>query len=592
MSNFFQLIGARPTAIATSAANLRTEPSAKYVQGQLVLVPIAATPTQFSWDAASLAADDGTTVIKPNDIAPLAPGRFLLLPGPPLSIPGIARTLFVDGTFVGISTGTIVAPYKTIQDAINAVPPGGPGSNPWQILVAPGNYPEAPVTLANQQIVIQPFGTPMDAAGGDQPLIGVNNFTFTTSGSTNQPYLALRGFNGVIMFVDETVPPASVGVLDLLGCTFNGIASSVGFFGGLLNMVSTVVTPGNVTMGSATVRTSRCSVAGTLSALTWQDSESSVVGNVNVTSGLATPGMVLEDSNVQGLLTCNVITELALSGTSLKSAARFGGLAGPTLVTNASRWKGGAGYYDIQHTVREESLSPTLDLTDEYVILRPAAATTINVTLPDARLFVGNGYAATETNAGTTRTPARHLIIKNGAVVTDGLVAFLPGTGAQRIDGQLTSGVILFPGESVVLVPVFNTAFADWSWETLYRFGRNYQVVSSLGLSATAGAAYVTKATITTPPLRGTYRINYHCMASVSNAATDVQTRLRNVTDAADLVVCRSDPDSTVERIVHSGFANVSFVGVAKTFTIDFQAPAGVANAQVENAWIEIWRVF
>lgn len=79
MSGFLN-IAARPLLCPTSVANLRTCESSLFTAGMLALVTISGTRTLFSWDASSMAADDGTTVIKPNDISGGDPGRFLYLP--------------------------------------------------------------------------------------------------------------------------------------------------------------------------------------------------------------------------------------------------------------------------------------------------------------------------------------------------------------------------------------------------------------------------------------------------------------------------------------------------------------------------------
>ena len=44
---------------------------------------------QFAWNAVSLTADDGVTVIKPDDLAPSAPGRWLkIVPPAPVPLAG------------------------------------------------------------------------------------------------------------------------------------------------------------------------------------------------------------------------------------------------------------------------------------------------------------------------------------------------------------------------------------------------------------------------------------------------------------------------------------------------------------------------
>lgn len=58
----------------------------------------------FAWDSVSVAADDGVNVIKPNDLAPIDPGRWLRLASP-VPPPGAGELHF---TLSGMYAGAIV----------------------------------------------------------------------------------------------------------------------------------------------------------------------------------------------------------------------------------------------------------------------------------------------------------------------------------------------------------------------------------------------------------------------------------------------------------------------------------------------------
>jgi hypothetical protein len=70
-------INSRPSLSAADAAALRAGISQQYGIGQFAV--LSGSRKLFFWDPASAAADDGTTVIKPDDIAGPNPGRFLVV---------------------------------------------------------------------------------------------------------------------------------------------------------------------------------------------------------------------------------------------------------------------------------------------------------------------------------------------------------------------------------------------------------------------------------------------------------------------------------------------------------------------------------
>lgn len=65
----------------------------------------------FVWDAASVAVDDGVSVIKPNDIAPANPGRWLIFP--PVAVPEPYRFLLA-GVFSGVPVPAFFDPPELV----------------------------------------------------------------------------------------------------------------------------------------------------------------------------------------------------------------------------------------------------------------------------------------------------------------------------------------------------------------------------------------------------------------------------------------------------------------------------------------------
>jgi hypothetical protein len=593
MSDFYELVTARPTILAASAANLRTEPSAKFLTGQPALVPIGGAEVPFAWDGLSLAADNGTTVIKPNDIAPLSPGRFLIVQAVFIEMP-LRQTLYVDGSFVGVSTGSIADPFVTIQAAINAVPAPTLDNEVWTILIAGGRYNESPIIPANRWVVLQaiedtstpfnasvllgPPGGPFGDISWNMGLVGNRNGCGVKGIVCNSILIFATALGGTALVVEDSVTAPG------------GIVVIAGVWTGNLVLNRSVV-QGGITAGDAALLSSENVAIGGSSLKLVIDSDSRFIGNVTINEAVLPGTSVFKGSFVTGPLSCPA-SNYTMDAEAMRYASKQGAFVTTPASGTVNLFRGDAGFYQARHTVRTTGVNAVLNYADDYVACTPLAATTITVTLPSASMFA-DLIGGADTAGGVIRAPGRHVQIRNiqqsGAT---GIVQVTP-LGADRIDGAGPAApLFLYAGESCVLVPIFHPSIGQYSWEPIYRVGRNYQVVSSLGLSATAGAVYATKLTLgPTPALSGIYRVNYRLIASVSNANTDVQSRLRNVTDAVDMVVCRSDPDSTAERTVHSGYANVTFLNAAKTFTIDFQAPSGAANAQVEDAYIEIWRV-
>lgn len=72
----------------------------------------------FRWDPASVAADDGVNVIKPDDILPANPGRWLLVPPP-----GVTAEPY-NFELSGVYSGALVPGY--FAPPILVVPPAVP----------------------------------------------------------------------------------------------------------------------------------------------------------------------------------------------------------------------------------------------------------------------------------------------------------------------------------------------------------------------------------------------------------------------------------------------------------------------------------
>ena len=106
-----------------------------------------------------------------------------------------------------------------------------------------------------------------------------------------------------------------------------------------------------------------------------------------------------------------------------------------------------------------------------------------------------------------------------------------------------------------------------------------------------AAARFQDKVTLTTPSLRGIYRISWSAFVDQSNTNDSVEARLRNTTDdvsvGSKIVI---EPKDVGNRYSVGAFAEIVFTGAAKTFKIQWRQQGG-STAAIQEARIEIWRV-
>jgi hypothetical protein len=126
-------------------------PSSGFATNMLAVVMVGLGPGFFVWDALSTAADDGATVIKPNDVAPGAPGRWVLMSGGSsmaaeafvFRLEGDYSGAILDGSFDGpmlvISARTIARVWLLRRTA------GSAGTTRVAVLVNGANIFPAPV---------------------------------------------------------------------------------------------------------------------------------------------------------------------------------------------------------------------------------------------------------------------------------------------------------------------------------------------------------------------------------------------------------------------------------------------------------------
>lgn len=122
-------------------------------------------------------------------------------------------------------------------------------------------------------------------------------------------------------------------------------------------------------------------------------------------------------------------------------------------------------------------------------------------------------------------------------------------------------------------------------------FGRDYQREAELTRTTTSLTTPVTKVTMVTPALTGTYRVAWG--ATVDQSATNqaVRARLRNVTDGLTVGSPHiQTPQDTGDRMKAYGANEIVFAGLGKNLQLQYNAVSG-GTAGCADAFIELWRV-
>ena len=102
---------------------------------------------------------------------------------------------------------------------------------------------------------------------------------------------------------------------------------------------------------------------------------------------------------------------------------------------------------------------------------------------------------------------------------------------------------------------------------------------------------FQTAVSLVTPALTGTYRINFYCELACSSTNKSALCQLLNVTDS-NAEVCYGNVYTlgNMTYIMVSGFGDVSFVGAAKTFRLQYAAATPPVETFIRRARLEIWK--
>jgi len=185
-------------------------------------------------------------------------------------------------------------------------------------------------------------------------------------------------------------------------------------------------------------------------------------------------------------------------------------------------------------------------------------------------------------------SPGVNAIPKAGALGTLSSGWLQQATESAKGAAEIATLVETLAGldDSRIVTPL---KLAGWHAQT-DPFGQDYQRAASLARSTTTSLTFLTKTSLTTPALTGTYRVSWE--AIVDQAATNqfVEAQLYNNTDATvehGPAIFR--PTNSAERSPVRGHSIVTFTGAAKTFEIQYRATGSTAG--IAQARIEIWKV-
>jgi hypothetical protein len=121
-------------------------------------------------------------------------------------------------------------------------------------------------------------------------------------------------------------------------------------------------------------------------------------------------------------------------------------------------------------------------------------------------------------------------------------------------------------------------------------FGQDYQSALTAARTETTSTSFVTKTTLTTPELTGTYRVAWHAVIDHGSVNSSMEARLYNATDdgVVGAIEIFEPKDLSDQHHVY-GVAEVVFTGAAKTFNLQYRAQSSTAG--IQDASIELWRV-
>lgn len=217
------------------------------------------------------------------------------------------------------------------------------------------------------------------------------------------------------------------------------------------------------------------------------------------------------------------------------------------------------------------------------------------ITSPDAPADVTKAAAAAGSSANIARQDHKHDISTAapstiGTANAEGNATSLARSNHIHLHGNQTDGY--YHQVATTGLPGFMSGTDKRKLDNISVFGQDYLYAADETTTTTTSSAYRTKVSLTTGSLTGTYRVGCSAALFVGTNNRNVQARLYNVTDVAEIsTIYHVLETANTERTQLNSFQNVTFTGAAKTFRIEFNSPNNTATVSCLRARIEIWRV-
>jgi hypothetical protein len=123
-------------------------------------------------------------------------------------------------------------------------------------------------------------------------------------------------------------------------------------------------------------------------------------------------------------------------------------------------------------------------------------------------------------------------------------------------------------------------------------FGADFQSAVNVARATTTSGTFVTRTSLTTPQLTGTYLVQWMAVVDASATNRRVEAQLLDVTSSATVGEIQiAEPKDTRNRIRVGAFFTETFSGSAKQWDITYRINGGSGTAGIAQATIMIWRV-
>lgn len=204
----------------------------------------------------------------------------------------------------------------------------------------------------------------------------------------------------------------------------------------------------------------------------------------------------------------------------------------------------------------------------------------------DADLLDGNEAAAF---AGASHTHAAADI--NSGTLADARVAESNVTQHEAaVDHDALTNFTV--GEHRIINDAGTSATELWSASKINSlvYGKNYQQVESVERQTTTSTTFLTKVTLVTGALTGTFRIGANALVDNIDIKP-IALRIQNTSDATTISEAAHTPSHVDDSVALTMSDEIVLAGVSKTIELQYSATAEGGAVGIQGARLEFWRV-